>query len=163
MEGKTSTVSGTKEHPEFTFTRIFNAPRELVFKAWTDPKMFAKWWGPSNFTVPVCELDPQPGGILHVNVRAQDGSIFPSSGAFHEVVPLERLILNIAWVEPAKTLINVYYTITFIEQNGKTKMVMHSRVLTLAPEAAQAFAGFVGMEEGGNQSLDKLAEVVEKA
>ena len=62
---------------EVTITRIIDAPRELVFKAWTDPKHMAQWWGPRYFTNPICEMDVRPGGAILIHMRGPDGVIYP--------------------------------------------------------------------------------------
>jgi uncharacterized protein YndB with AHSA1/START domain len=61
-------------------TRVLDAPRALVFRAWTDPALMAKWWGPSSFTNPLCELDPRPGGAIRIHMRAPDGTVYPMTG-----------------------------------------------------------------------------------
>src|ERR1700722_3962453 len=70
---------------ELKITRVFDAPREVVFKAWTDPKLLAQWWGPKGFTNPVCELDARPGGAIRVHMRGPDGTVYPMGGMFHEI------------------------------------------------------------------------------
>src|SRR2546425_4733755 len=77
---------------EFTITRDFAAPRELVWKACTDAAHLAQWWGPKGFTAPVCEWDARPGNKIYVVMRSPDGTDFPMGGQFHEVVPPERKI-----------------------------------------------------------------------
>ncbi len=76
-------------------TRTFDSPRELVFKAWTDPKHVTQWWGPHGFTNPVCELDVRPGGAIRIHMRGPDGTVYPMTGTFHEVVEPERLVFAI--------------------------------------------------------------------
>src|SRR3974377_2327336 len=77
---------------EITITRVFNAPRALVFKAWTDAAELAQWWGPKGFTNPVCELDVRVGGVIRIHMRSPDGSVYPMKGEFREIVPPERLV-----------------------------------------------------------------------
>src|SRR5471030_3335358 len=79
---------------EFVITREFDAPRELVFKAWTDPKHLAQWWGPRGFTNPVCEWDVRPGGKIYDVMRAPNGVDYPMGGEFCEIVPPERLVFS---------------------------------------------------------------------
>src|SRR4051812_13276105 len=76
------------------FTRIFDAPRELVFKVWTDPQHIAQWWGPHRFTNPRCEWDARPGGKIHVDMRGPDGTVYPMAGEFREVVEPQRLVFS---------------------------------------------------------------------
>src|SRR5258706_12536384 len=84
----------TPAERELTITRIFDAPRELVFKVWTDPKHLAQWWGPQYFTNPVCEIDLRPGGALYIQMTDPDGVAYPVKGTFREVVPPERLVFT---------------------------------------------------------------------
>src|SRR5579864_4389397 len=75
-------------------TRVFDAPRKVVFAAWTDPKQMAQWWGPTGFTTPVCELDVRPGGAIRIDMRAPDGTIYPMTGVYKEIVPPERIVFT---------------------------------------------------------------------
>ena len=82
------------QRKEVTITRLFDAPRALVFKAWTDPKQLAQWWGPHGFTTPVCEVDVRPGGALLIHMRGPDGVVYPNKGVFHEIVEPDRLVFT---------------------------------------------------------------------
>lgn len=76
-------------------TRTFDAPRPLVFRAWTEPEHLAQWWGPHGFTNPVCEADARPGGALLIHMAFPDGvTVSPMSGTFIEVTPFERIVLS---------------------------------------------------------------------
>ena len=89
-----------------TLTRIFEAPHALVWKAWTDPKMMARWFGPRGFTNPVCELDVRVGGSLRIAMRGPDGNDYPMKGVFREVLKPERLVFtNIAIDKAGKHLL----------------------------------------------------------
>jgi len=77
---------------EFIITREFDAPRELVWKACTEAKQVAQWWGPHGFTAPICEWDARPGNKIYVVMRGPDGTDYPMGGKFHEVLPPERLV-----------------------------------------------------------------------
>ena len=86
---------------ELTLTRVFDAPRERVWDAWTDPKLLAQWWGPQGFTSPVCEVDARPGGALLIHMSGM-GMLAPMTGIFKEVVKPERLVFtNNAFFEVA--------------------------------------------------------------
>jgi uncharacterized protein YndB with AHSA1/START domain len=146
--------------PEVLITRIFNAPRELVYlvyRAWTDPKQMAQWWGPRYFTNPVCEMDVRPGGAILIHMQDPDGVVYPMKGVFQEVVEPERLVFTSSAFEgeDGSSLLEDTTTVTFEEQDGKTKLTVHSVITKAAPGAEGALAG---MEEGWTQSLDKLAE-----
>jgi uncharacterized protein YndB with AHSA1/START domain len=139
---------------EITITRTFDAPRKLVFKAWTDAKELAQWWGPKGFTNPVCEIDPRVGGALRIHMRSPDGSIYPMKGEIREIVPPERLVFtNIAIDAAGKPVIDGLTTVTFADEGGKTKLTLHTRGTALVDYAA---AYLQGMEMGWTQSIDKL-------
>ena len=150
---------------ELTITRIYDAPRALVFKMWIDPEHMAQWWGPRGFTNPVCEMDVRSGGKIWIVMRGPKGGDydkdFPMSGTFHEVIPNERLVfMAVAEDHDGNHLIESLTTVTFEDQDGKTKLTMHARAVGLAPIAVQMLAG---MDAGWNSSLDKLAELLGRA
>ncbi len=145
---------------ELTLTRIINAPRALVFRAFTDPKHVAQWWGPRGFTNPVCELDLRRGGAILIHMRGPDGIIYPMTGVYHEIVRPERLIFTSAALdEKGHPLFEVLNTITFAEHGGKTTLTMHASVSKVRVEAAPYLAG---MEAGWMQTLERLEEFVAK-
>src|SRR5687768_8662741 len=80
---------------EFVFKRVFDAPRELVFRVWTDPEHVAQWWGPHGFTNPVCIWDARPGNAIRLDMTAPDGSVNVIGGTFEQVVPPERLVFTV--------------------------------------------------------------------
>jgi uncharacterized protein YndB with AHSA1/START domain len=141
-----------------TITRVFDAPRELVFRMWTEPKHMAAWWGPDCFTNPVCELDPRPGGKILIHLRGPDGTVFPMTGNFREVVAPELIVFT-AYAEDllGNRLLESLTTVTFAAQGNKTKLTVHATAKGLAPIAPQMLAG---MEAGWTQSLEKLAALV---
>jgi uncharacterized protein YndB with AHSA1/START domain len=143
---------------ELTITRTFDAPRTLVWKAWTDPVHFAAWWGPHGFTNPVCELDVRPGGAALIVMRAPDGTEFPLRGIFQEIVEPERIVFSNFHVDDKDDpIIDGLTTITFAERDGKTEMTLHARAVALVPQAVPMIAG---MEAGWTQSLERLATLL---
>lgn len=143
---------------ELVLVRIFDAPRELVFKMWTEPRHFAQWWGPSQFTNPVCDLDVRPGGVIRVDMRAPDGTVYPMGGSFLKITPPERLVFTTTALmkrgdEPFLENLN---TVTFADLNGKTKLTLHVRVLMATPEATGPLEG---MEQGWSESLERLQDL----
>jgi uncharacterized protein YndB with AHSA1/START domain len=143
---------------QLVITRVFDAPRELVFKAWTDARQMARWWGPERFTNPVCELDVRPGGSIRIDMRGPDGTVYPMGGVFREIVEPERLVFTATALfdEAGHPQLENLNTVTFEESNGKTKLTLHVRVLKATPAADMALAG---MEPGWNQTLDRLARL----
>jgi uncharacterized protein YndB with AHSA1/START domain len=146
---------------EFVFVRVIDAPRGLVFKAWTDPERVATWWGPHGFTNPLCELDVRPGGPIRIDMRGPDGTVYPMTGAYREIVEPQRLVFTSAALDDAGTpLFEVLNTVTFAEQGGQTTVTVQARVVT---SSAAAVPYLAGMDAGWTQSLDRLAAYVAKA
>lgn len=140
---------------EIAITRIFDAPRELVWKAWTDPGQLARWWGKRGWNArpETISMDPRPGGVFRlISVSEEDGTEMPQQGVYREVVEPERLVMaettEGAWHEGAVT------AVTFTElADGRTEMVFRSTIHTTAEMRAQAEAGVAS-------SFDRLAEVL---
>ncbi len=134
--------------------RVFDAPCELPWKAWTDPRHMAQWWGPQGFTNPVCELDVRPGGALRIVMRAPDGAEYPMRGVFREVLESRRLVfIAVAEDEHGNPLLESRTTVTFAEEGGKTKLTVHAHAVGLAPVAPRMLEG---MQIGWTQSLERL-------
>jgi uncharacterized protein YndB with AHSA1/START domain len=149
------------EQQELVLTRIFDAPRKLVFKAWTDPKCVAMWWGPHGFSTPRCELDARPGGAILIHMRGPDGRVYPMTGVYQEVVEPERIVFTSTPLdEKGLPLFELLTTVILEEQGGKTKQTVTARVIKRGPDAAPYLAG---MEVGWTQTLERLAEYVAKA
>jgi uncharacterized protein YndB with AHSA1/START domain len=150
--------SDVSKYPVLTIARTFDAPRMLVFKAWFDPKMLAQWWGPHHFTNPVCEVDVRPGGGIRIDMRGPEGTVYPMTGVFHEVVEPERLVFSTTPLDEAgKPMFEVLNTVTFEDNAGKTKFTLQARVVKTTAVAAQYLDG---MEAGWTQSLERLEEVL---
>ncbi len=148
------------EEQELVLTSVFDAPRELVFKAWTDPKRVAQWWGPHGFSNPVCELDLRPGGAIRIHMRGPDSTVYPMTGVYQEVAEPERLVFTSAALdEKGHPMFEVLTTVTFAEQGGKTKQILRARVIRRTAQAAPYLSG---MEAGWTQSLERLAEFLAK-
>ena len=153
-----ATGSMANEEQELVLTRVFDAPRELVFKVWTDPKHVAQWWGPKGFTNPVCELDLRPGGAILIHMRGPDGTVYPMTGVYQEVVRPERLVFTSGALDAdGNPLFEVLTTVTFTEESSKTKQILKARVIKRTAQAAPYLAG---MEAGWTQSLERLAAYV---
>jgi uncharacterized protein YndB with AHSA1/START domain len=145
-----------KPEKELVITRVFDAPRELVFKAWTDPTQMARWWGPNGFTNPVCELDVRVGGAWRIVMRSPDGTEYPCGGVYREVVQPERLVFtNIATDKDGNPVLDGLTSVTFAEQGGGTRLTLKTGAVAVVDYAAAYLAG---MEAGWTQSLERLAE-----
>jgi len=146
------------EHRELTIVRVYDAPRALVFKAFTDPVHLARWWGPHGFTTPICEFDARPGGALRIHMRAPDGRVHVTQGEVREIVIPERLVFVIALQEDDGSIrLENLTTVTLVERAGKTELTLHVRVVQATAAAAPNLAG---MQVGWSQSLERLAELV---
>jgi len=151
---------------ELTLKRTFDAPAELVFKAWTDPRLVSQWWGPTDFTTPTCEIEPRLGGKLYIVMHGPRGSEFdidmPVWGVFQEFNPPHRLAFSNQALPDDKGVrqLDPTCTVTFTEVQGKTEMTLHIVLEKVNPAATAAWAG---AEMGWNQSLDKLVALQIKA
>jgi uncharacterized protein YndB with AHSA1/START domain len=149
---------------ELVITRVLNAPRELVWKAWTEPERFMQWWGPKHFTSPFCKIDLRKGGKYLNSMRSPDGKDFWTTGVYKEIVPMQRLVFTDCFADekgnvvPASNYglagdwpLELLVTVTFEENKGKTTM-------TLRHEGIPAGTMSDNTETGWNESFDKLAE-----
>jgi uncharacterized protein YndB with AHSA1/START domain len=139
---------------DLVLTRTFDAPRELMFQAWTDPKHVALWWGPDGFTNPVCQVDARVGGEIRIDMRAPDGVVYPMSGRFEEIAEPERLVfISSALDANGKSMFDILNTVLFEEQHGKTVLTLQARVMKATSVAPQYLKG---MEMGWTRSLGRL-------
>ncbi len=155
-----------KNKEEIAIMRIFDAPRELVWQAWTKPDHFKRWWGPRNFTAPVSEIDFRVGGKYLHCMRGPDGKDYWSSGVYREIVPMERIVLTDSFADEKGNIVpashygmtgdwplELLVTVTFEELGGKTKMLLrHDGIPSgIMRELTEA---------GWTESFDKLAESI---
>src|SRR5450631_4068207 len=161
------------EDAGLNFSRVIDAPRELVFDVWTDEKHFAQWFGPREVAIPFCKIDPRPGGTLHFCHRLRDGMEVWLKGLYREVVAPERLVFALWFVDadgrpaahpmfpdwPLDTVILT--TVAFADLDGKTQLTVRQ---VLEPPAA---AGKDTVERereaartGWTQTLERLDEYV---
>ncbi len=146
----------TPSDKEIVLTRRFNAPRELVFKAMTDPDAIPKWWGPRRYQTIVDRMEVRPGGAWRFINRDQDGTEFAFHGEYREIVPPQRLVYTFEF-EGAPGHVSLE-TIVLEERDGVTYSV--DTVLFDTREARDAMIAS-GMETGASESMDRLAELVE--
>lgn len=159
------TVQATER---MTLTRIFDAPREIVWKAWTDPKYVMQWWGPKGFTTPFCEIDFRVGGKFLCCMRSPDGWEGWNGGEYHEIIPFEKIVYSMYFadskgnkVEAAElgieheALDDAHDVVIFEDLgNGQTK-------ITLIGNESMESARESGQLEGWNQIVEKFAAIVE--
>src|SRR5580704_5217678 len=108
---------------EIVATKIFDAPRELVFQMWTEPKHLEQWWGPKGFTTSVYEMDVRPGGVWRLTMRGPDGVDYKNRIVFLEVVKPERLVFKHEPDEESEP-VGHETTVTFAEEGAKTRLTM---------------------------------------
>lgn len=152
---------------ELVITREFNAPRNLVFKAWTQRQHLEKWWGPKGFELFACKLDLRPGGFFHYGMRAPNGMTMWGKWIFREIVEPDRLVFVSVFsdaesriapcpffeVWPRETL----STVTFAEKEGKTTVTMRGVPINANDAEHAAFVSmFDSMNGGWNGTLDQL-------
>ncbi len=149
---------------EITLTRVISAPRELVFRAWTDPEQLARWFGPEGFTVPVCRLEARVGGKWSLTMRANDelaalvGRDHPAGGEFREVEAPSRLVFtNNALDGAGNVILQGLTTVTFEDLGGRTKMTVQTRASGSGEHVLDMLGG---MEQGWSETLAKLGRAV---
>ena len=138
-------------------SRTFDAPRELVFNAWTDGKQMAKWFGPKGFTTAITKHEAKPGGQVVIVMRGPDGTEYPGKAMFREIEKPARLVLTTYALKDGKEVLETLVTVTFEEKNKKTTMNVEVRIVKATEDAKPYTAG---MEQGWNETLDKLVDVI---
>jgi uncharacterized protein YndB with AHSA1/START domain len=144
-------------------TRTFDAPRELVWRAWTEPEQFKRWWGPEHFTSPVAKMDLRVGGTYLAAMRSPEGQDFYSTGVYREITPPERLVFTDAFADADGNVVpashygmdgdwpaEILVTVTLEEENGRTRLTMRQDGIPAGEMREQTSAGW-------SQSFDKLA------
>jgi uncharacterized protein YndB with AHSA1/START domain len=150
---------------DLLITRTFNAPRELVWKAWTEPEHMMRWWGPKHFTSPACKLDFRVGGTYLVCMRGPDGKDYWSTGKYLEIIPLEKIVCTDNFADAEGNIVPASYygmegewpgddelvfTLTFSEAGSQTTLTLRHTGL---PVAVKEMTG-----TGWNEMLDKLVD-----
>jgi uncharacterized protein YndB with AHSA1/START domain len=150
---ETNTATTIPSELELVITRTFDAPRTLVFKAWTEPEHLMRWWGPRGFTLRSCKIDLRPGGAYMFHMVGPENDDHWSAGVFREVVEPERLVLAGAWTDAQgnPTRPSTVMTLTFTEYSGKTTLRLHQAIFE-SVTARDAHRG------GWSSSIEKLAE-----
>jgi uncharacterized protein YndB with AHSA1/START domain len=141
---------------ELVLTRLIDAPREKLYRAWTDAKLLKQWFAPKPWTTPHAELDVRPGGASVVVMRSPDGNDIPCPGVYLEVVPNQRLVFTDAYTRAWQPSQKPFMTVilTFEDEDGKTRYTARVRHWTVADREAHEKMGF---HEGWGQCADQLA------
>lgn len=140
---------------EIVITREFDAPRDLVFKAYSDPKAIPQWWGPRYLTTTVEKMEVRPGGLWKYRQRDAQGNEFNFHGVYHSVESPSRIVSTFEF-EGAPGSVSLE-TVTFEEQGGRTKLRSQAIFQSVAERDAMVVSG---MEEGVHDTYDRLEEVV---
>lgn len=151
-----SPIAPNAPHTELTLVRVFAAPREKVWRAWTDAEHVRQWFSPKHFTNPVCEWSAKEGDAIDLHMQAPDGTRHPMGGVFEEVTPQDRLVFTSTAFTGADGVpeLEARNTVTFEDADGgKTKLTLHAQILRATPAMAGPLSG---QKEGWSQSLDKL-------
>ena len=149
--------------------RTFDAPRDLVWRAWSEPDLFMRWWGPRDYSCPACKIDFRVGGSWLACMRSTEGQDIWSTGKYREIVPQERIVCTDNFADADGNVVpathygidadfasEMIISVTLEESNGKTRMTLRHTGLPAGEHSE-------GANEGWNQSLDKLAESLAKA
>jgi len=159
----------TTSEEALVIERVFDAPRELVWRAWTEPEHFMRWWGPKGFTTPFCKIDLRVGGVYLNCMRSPEGQDYWSTGVYREIVAPEKIVCTDSFADEKGNIVpashygmsgdwplEMLVTVTFEEYEGKTKMTLKHVGLPAGENRDMAGAGW-------NESFDKLADYLAKA
>ncbi len=153
---------------ELTIERIFGAPRDTVWRAWTEPERVMRWWGPKGFTSPVCRIDLRVGGRYLFCMRSPEGKDFWSTGTYREILPPRRIVCTDSFADAQGNAVpaahygfegewplELLMKVTFEEHEAKTKLRLRHSGFPQGEHMRLA-------KEGWNSSFDKLAEALEE-
>jgi uncharacterized protein YndB with AHSA1/START domain len=157
----------TTTHQEFVSSRVFDAPRELVWKAFTEADRLRHWWGPKGLTMLSCEIDLRPGGLFHYGMRTPDGHEMWGKWVFREIVPQERLVYVVSFSDArggvtrhpmsATWPLEVLGTTSFADQGARTLVTNRGMPINATEEERKTFySSFEGMTQGFNGTWDQL-------
>lgn len=153
---KTNFVAEPGRH-DIIITRTFDAPRDLVFRAYTDPELASQWWGTDSLTTRIDKMDVKPGGLWRFVQQGRDGEEFAFKGVYHDVTPSERIVQTFEWEGmPGHVSLE---TVVLEEEDGQTKMTSTAVYQTIEDRDGM-FAS--GMQEGATESLDSLERLLQK-
>lgn len=155
MAARSEAVVADSSERVLIIERIFDAPRELVFKCWSEPEHLARWIGPKGFssTILACEL--YEGGSYRMHMRGPDGQDHWQQGVFREIVPPERIVRTYCWTDAdgRPTSPETLLTVTFADLGGRTKLTLHQAIF-------ESITARDEHQRGWSSSLDRLAEYI---
>jgi uncharacterized protein YndB with AHSA1/START domain len=175
FENETQSNDATSTpQPAFVLTRVFDAPRDLVFNAWSERERLMQWWGPKGFTLDVGTLDFRPDGLFHYRIQSPNGQAMWGRFVYREIVAPERLVFVNSFADEAGHItrapfsqtwpLEVLMTLTLVEQDGKTTLTLRGEAINAPEEDRKTFeAGFPSLQQGFTGTLDQLAEYLAKA
>jgi len=147
----TATATNVMAQHELVITRTFDAPRDLVFTAWSKAEHAVRWFGPKNFTVPHCKMDFRVGGVYRACICSPDGAEYWMRGVYREIAKPERIVFTFAWEEEGERGRENLVTVTFVEQGDKTRMTFRQAFFESVSERDSH-------NEGWSECLDRLAQ-----
>lgn len=152
---------------ELVLARVFSAPREEVWKAWTEPERIMKWWGPKDFTCPFAQIDLREGGKYLSSMKAPDGKEYWNTGVFQEIVPNEKLVMTDSFADEKGNVVKASHygmsddfptelqiSVLFEDQDGKTKITLIHEDMPIGD--------LDDARRGWTESFDKLEELLEQ-
>jgi uncharacterized protein YndB with AHSA1/START domain len=160
MDAKRNSPDTPTADREIVITRTVDAPRELVWQAWTDPRHVVHWWGPVGFTTTIERMDVRPGGVWKHVMHGPDGTDYPNSSVFKEVVKPERIVFSHGGGKEGGPGVHFTATWTFEALGDKTRVTIHMVFETAADR--DIVVKEYGAIEGGKQTLARLGEYLAK-
>lgn len=154
---RTDTVDDAAEQLILRLARHFKAPRQAVFRAWTDPKALEAWFGPEGIRTRKVEIDPRTGGNFSLEMHEADGSIYPLSGVFREVTPPERLVFSWVWGHGELDGIETLVTIELHEKDGGTELTLTHEGLPTPTAREKHEGGWIGCLDCLDRHLKAVA------
>ncbi|NOU97656.1 SRPBCC domain-containing protein [Paenibacillus sp. LMG 31456] len=166
-------MSATNHENELVITRTFNAPRDLVFKVWTESEHLANWWGPTGFSISVSKFDIRPGGIFHYCMKSSDGHEMWGKFVYQEIISPEKLVFVNSFSDPEGNTVRAPFSqafpleiqnvFTFTEDEGKTILTMRGGPINATEEELQFFYSMHGsMQQGFAGTFGQLDEYLAK-
>ncbi len=160
MDARKNDPATERAEREMTISRVFDAPRELVWEAWTNPEHVAQWWGPDGFSTTIKKMDFRVGGVWKLVMHGPDGRDYPNSSIFREIVEPERIVFSHGGGSKDMPGAHFMATWTFEALGNQTRVTMHALFDT--PEERELVIREYGAYEGGKQTLARLAEFLAK-